>query len=263
MQSLPERDPPHPPHRTAGRRGSDPLAWLDNVSVDRDAEIPVGTQLVWALRARIGDERLTAGQRLPGVRELASMFDINPNTARAIYQRLEREGLIESRQGTGTFVAHHATPPTGIGRLATDAARRARELGVDPRELAAALYVTAEPPRTSAGDGERRRQLREQIAALEQALAEMQSHDPSLLSAPPPSSSPSRSTPGPRLLSAAELEEARAELVRRLSRAQLARDNSAPTAEPETRTARARSAPKRAASASRRAPRPSARPSTA
>ncbi len=86
------------------------------------------------------------GQRLPGLRELAEMLGINANTARAVYQRLEQEGLIDSRQGTGTFVARIAQEPSAVGQIAADAAQEARRTGVDPREVAAALYVAAEPP---------------------------------------------------------------------------------------------------------------------
>ena len=42
-----------------------------DLAVDRDAEVPIGVQLAWALRARIRDGRFEPGQRLPGLRELA------------------------------------------------------------------------------------------------------------------------------------------------------------------------------------------------
>ncbi|MGC2372934.1 MAG: GntR family transcriptional regulator [Solirubrobacteraceae bacterium] len=190
---------------------------LEDLAIDRQGEIPIGVQLAWALRARIGDGRLAPGRRLPGLRELAEMVGINANTARAVYQRLEQEGLIDSRQGTGTFVASVAQEPSAVGQIAADAARQARRTGVDPREVAAALYVTGEPP---AGDtaqaGERRRELRTQIAALEQALSEIQARHPGLIPTP---SKPVRNA-GPRLLSAAELERVRTELVRRLAAAE-------------------------------------------
>ncbi len=174
-------------------------------------------QLAWALRARIGDGRLAPGQRLPGLRELAEMLGINANTARAVYQRLEQEGLIDSRQGTGTFVASVAQEPSAVGQIAADAARQARRTGVDPREVAAALYVTAEPPPTVATQaGERRRELRAQIAALEQALSEIQASHPGLIPAP---TKPLRHA-GPRLLSVGELERVRTGLVRRLAAAE-------------------------------------------
>ena len=202
---------------------------LNDLKVDREGEIPIGVQLAWALRARIGDGRLTPGQRLPGLRELAEMLGINANTARAVYQRLEQEGLIDSRQGTGTFVAQIAQGPSAVGQIAADAALQARRTGVDPREVAAALYVTAEAPDprmvTHEGQGttsasrqpaQRRKELRAQIAALEQTLSELQASHPGLI--PPPSKAPRHA--GPRLLSVDDLEVVRGELVRRLAAAE-------------------------------------------
>ena len=83
------------------------------------------------------------------------MLGINANTARTVYQRLEQEGLIDSRQGTGTFVASVAQEPSAVGQIAADAARQARRTGVDPREVAAALYVTAEPTSDATDAGKR------------------------------------------------------------------------------------------------------------
>ncbi|MGA9314710.1 MAG: GntR family transcriptional regulator [Solirubrobacteraceae bacterium] len=189
---------------------------LEDLTIDRAGEIPIGVQLAWGLRARIGDGRLAPGRRLPGLRELAEMLGINANTARSVYQRLEQEGLIDSRQGTGTFVASVAQEPSAVGQIAADAARQARQTGVDPREVAAALYVTAEPVSDAATQAsERRRELRAQIAALEQTLSEIQSSHPGLIPVP---SKPSRHA-GPRLLSVEELERVRLELVRRIAAA--------------------------------------------
>jgi DNA-binding transcriptional regulator YhcF (GntR family) len=198
-------------------QGQAPVAQLEDLTIDRAGEIPIGVQLAWALRARIGDGRLAPAQRLPGLRELAEMLGINANTARAVYQRLEQEGLIDSRQGTGTFVASVAQEPSAVGQIAADAARQARRTGVDPREVAAALYVTAEPASDAATQaGERRRELRAQIAALEQTLSEIQSSHPGLVPAP---SKPFRHA-GPRLLSVEDLERVRMELVRRIAAAE-------------------------------------------
>jgi DNA-binding transcriptional regulator YhcF (GntR family) len=178
-------------------------------------------QLAWALRARIGDGRLSPGRRLPGLRELADMLGINANTARAVYQRLEQEGLIDSRQGTGTFVASIPQEPSAVGQIAADAARQARRTGVDPREVAAALYVTSEPPADIASQGAalaagRRRELRAQIAALEQTLSELQARHPGLI----PTPAESLRHAGPRLLGVEELERVRTQLVRRLAAAE-------------------------------------------
>lgn len=243
---------------------------LEDLKIDRDGEIPIGVQLAWALRARIGDGRLAPGQRLPGLRELAEMLGINANTARAVYQRLEQEGLIDSRQGTGTFVASVPPEPSAVGQIAADAAQQARKTGVDPREVAAALYVTADPPvDATAQAAERRRELRTQIAALEQALSELQARNPGLI---PPPSKPLRHG-GPRLLSVEDLERVRASLVRRLAAAEplleTPTEDAQRAARAHTRGARADAEAAEATPAKSQAtkkttrPRPRTRPSTA
>ncbi len=198
------------------------LEGLDFV-LDRDAEVPIGVQLAWALRARIHDGRFKPGQRLPGLRDVAEALGVNANTVRAVYQRLEHEGMVDSQQGSGTFVANTRREPSPAGVIAADAAREARATGVDPREVAAALYVSAESP-VGPGDGEarRRQRLRAQIATLEQALGEIATKHPGLARAPVATGR----YLGPRLLDADELEQVRAQLVRRLTAIQIAVDES-------------------------------------
>jgi DNA-binding transcriptional regulator YhcF (GntR family) len=216
---------------------------LSDVAIDRHGEVPIGVQLAWALRARIGDGRLSPGERLPGLRELAETLGINANTARSVYQRLEQEGLIESRQGTGTFVAQGTDGRSAqAGQIAAHAAECAQSTGVDPREVAAALYVAVPGAEADAESGasvaahsdtaERRRELRRQIAALEQTLSELQMHDPSLIPAP---SDPARRA-GPRLLGVAELEDIRTDLLHRLAEPLL---QSAPAQQEDQNKARA------------------------
>ncbi len=192
-------------------------------AIDRHAEVPIGVQLAWALRARIRDGRLGSGQRLPGLRDLAEALKINANTVRAVYQRLEHEGIIESLRGSGTFVAATAQPQRSVaGEIAANAAREALRTGVDPREVAAALYVQPGVAKRDDGQVERRQRLRMQIAALEQALAEIEVAHPELV----PAARGSRRGRGPRLLDAEELEQVQTDLIRRLATIQIAIDGS-------------------------------------
>ncbi len=240
---------------------------FETLVVDRGAEVPIGIQLAWSLRSRIGDGRLAPGQRLPGLRDLAEASGVNVNTVRAVYQRLEQEGLIESQQGTGTFVATTPRKPSPVGTIAAGAAREAYATGVDPREVAAALYVAAEPyPASGDSAAEQRRALRAQIAALERTLVEMEAAYPGLLATSPATSAGI----GPALLSVDELEHVRAGLVRRLATIQSAIDSlSNPAAADELPAVRARA--KKAASQpatstpKKRSPRPlgGARPAPA
>jgi DNA-binding transcriptional regulator YhcF (GntR family) len=196
-----------------------------DVAIDRDAEVPIGVQLAWALRTRIRDGRFKPSQRLPGLRDLAEAIGVNVNTVRAVYQRLEHEGLIDSHQGSGTFVTSVQHRPTTVGTIAADAAREAHATGVDPREVAAALYMTSESSTLPVDEAaEHRRMLRTQIAGLERTLGELEAGHPGLIPAP----SPSRRGAGPTLPGVAALQQVRTELVRRLVTIQAAIDAQAP-----------------------------------
>ena len=221
-----------------------------DISVDRDAEIPIGVQLAWALRSRIRDGRFQPGQRLPGLREVAEATGINVNTARTVYQRLEQEGLIDSQQGSGTFVAAAPQPLSTVAAIAAGAAREAHDTGVDPREVAAALYVSPAATRQPVDEeAERRRGLRGQIASLERTLGEIEAKHPGVA----PARTATRAGIGPALLDAAELEQVRTMLVRRLATVQAAIDGIGGDASGAAREATGRRSSARRASAARRA----------
>jgi len=214
--------------------------------VDRDAEVPVGVQIAWALRTRINEGALLPGDRLPGLRELAEATGVNVNTAKSVYQRLEQAGLIDSQQGSGTFVA--ATPHAALGSLAGLVADEARDHGVSARELAVALYVRTEAmPARPAAHIERRRSLRRQIAALEMAASELEAQHGLAVSAPPDLASLRRAPVAPRLLAVSDLEAARSELLRRLIAVQTAIDETAARRGAKTKRATPAADQKRAA----------------
>ncbi len=224
------------------------------VSIDRDAEVPMGVQLGWALCASIQEGNFKPGQRLPPLREMAETTGLNINTVRVVYQRLEQKGLIQSQQGSGTFVA--ATQPRSeLARIASDAAREAHETGVDPRDVAAALYVSpsSPDPKTDAA-AQRRRVLRQQIAVLERATGELEAVCPGVAL---PSGATRRGV-GPTLLGVEELELVRAQLVRRLAVVQDAVDRQLGdvAGEREATSARATAGAKAAPARERRAAKP-------
>jgi GntR family transcriptional regulator len=224
------------------------------IAVDRDADVPVGVQLEWALSAQIREGRYDAGQQLPTLRELAEATGLNVNTVRSVYGRLEQKGLVDTHQGSGTFVAADPVRVAALSSIAANAAHEAFATGLDPRDVAAALYVTPddsrEPGRAATGAAserlvaERRRALRGQIATLERTVAELEAEHPGVAPAPVRS----RRGIGPALLTADELARVRAELIRRLTVVQAAID-----ADVERQLERA--APKRRAPAPARTPR--------
>lgn len=74
-------------------------------AIDLHSGVPVYRQLIDQVRGGIASGSLTAGDQLPTVRQLAVDLAINPNTVMRAYRELELGGLLETHQGTGTFIA--------------------------------------------------------------------------------------------------------------------------------------------------------------
>src|SRR5215210_6013890 len=110
------------------------------LSVDRGSRTPLGAQLAGRIRTAVSNGTLAAGERLPSVRQLADEAGVNVNTARAVYARLESEGLVRSEQGRGTIV----------GGSRGDEATIRRELRAQIAELEAALTRLPPPPTLAA-----------------------------------------------------------------------------------------------------------------
>ena len=76
--------------------------WFD---IDQRSSTPIYRQLVDGVKQAVARGILVQGEKLPSVRELAVRIAINPNTIAKAYQELEREEVIETLRGKGTFVA--------------------------------------------------------------------------------------------------------------------------------------------------------------
>lgn len=70
----------------------------------RDSK-PIYEQIKDGFRRLIISNSITASEKLPSVRELASSLAINPNTIQRAYRDLESEGYLYTVAGKGTFVA--------------------------------------------------------------------------------------------------------------------------------------------------------------
>lgn len=75
------------------------------ITLDRRAAMTLQEQLYRALRDAIATERLAAGTALPPTRDLARTLAVSRNTVLQAYDWLASDGLIEGRQGSGSFVA--------------------------------------------------------------------------------------------------------------------------------------------------------------
>src|SRR3954470_3313101 len=81
------------------------MAGVPLVSVDTRDRTPIYAQLDRGLRAAIATGRLQAGDQLPTVRQLAVDLSVNANTVARVYAELERQGVIETRRGVGSFIS--------------------------------------------------------------------------------------------------------------------------------------------------------------
>jgi GntR family transcriptional regulator len=75
------------------------------VAIDPRDATPIYAQLDRGLRAAIAIGRLHPGDQLPTVRQLAVDLRVNANTVARVYNELERDGVLETRRGVGSFVA--------------------------------------------------------------------------------------------------------------------------------------------------------------
>lgn len=67
--------------------------------------LPIYIQITNLIKKRIASGNLKEGEKLPSVRELATQVKTNPNTVQRAYSELEREDLVFTQRGMGTFVA--------------------------------------------------------------------------------------------------------------------------------------------------------------
>src|SRR5213594_2638687 len=89
------------------------------VSIDPGDSMPIYAQIAHGLRAAIAAGRLRAGDQLPTVRQLAVDLRVNANTVARVYAELERDGVLETRRGVGSFVSatpQRARPPAEYQR---------------------------------------------------------------------------------------------------------------------------------------------------
>ena len=98
-------------------------------------------QIMDQVRGALASGALTAGDQLPTVRQLAVDLAINPNTVTRAYRELELGGLLESHQGTGTFISSQkvnrgeAQRERQLEQIVTDSVARAGAAGFTVEDL--------------------------------------------------------------------------------------------------------------------------------
>ncbi|MGA2103443.1 MAG: GntR family transcriptional regulator, partial [Candidatus Sulfotelmatobacter sp.] len=110
-------------------------------ALDLHSGVPVYRQLIDQVRGGTASGSLTAGDQLPTVRQLAVDLAINPNTVMRAYRELELGGLLETHQGTGTFISDKkpekksAERDRQLGQMAGEFAARAGAAGYTLEEV--------------------------------------------------------------------------------------------------------------------------------
>ena len=80
------------------------------INIDPRSSTPIYQQIIDGIKENILKGIVEPGDKLPSVRELASMVTINPNTISKAYSELERQKVIETIRGRGTYVSLEYKP---------------------------------------------------------------------------------------------------------------------------------------------------------
>ena len=111
------------------------------LKVDATLPVPIWSQIEDGVRHLVASGALRPGDALPSVRDLAREQRINPNTVAKAYRDLEREGTVETRPGSGVFVAARAGArceamrDAKIGERVGRAVAEALASGLTPQEI--------------------------------------------------------------------------------------------------------------------------------
>jgi GntR family transcriptional regulator len=109
--------------------------------LDDRSGVPVYRQLIDQVMGGMAAGALAAGHQLPTVRQVAVDLSINPNTVVRAYRELEIRGVLETQQGTGTFISHQKVKRDDVERerqlmqLVTDFVARAGAAGFTIEDL--------------------------------------------------------------------------------------------------------------------------------
>jgi GntR family transcriptional regulator len=106
-------------------------------SLDPKSGVPFYKQVILQVEMAIADGRLVNGNQLPTVRSLAVDLKINPNTISRAYREMEIRGIVNTQQGTGTFISDKEVELSSVERerilasLTRDFIVKAASYGID------------------------------------------------------------------------------------------------------------------------------------
>jgi GntR family transcriptional regulator len=114
------------------------------IEIAADSKVPIYIQIEEQVRSMIAAGQLQPGDQLPTIRELAADLRVNYNTVARAYLDLDRDGVITTQRGRGTFVAG-VPDEAEMARMREETLRtivqssldEARRFGYGPKEVAA------------------------------------------------------------------------------------------------------------------------------
>lgn len=75
------------------------------LNIDPDSSVPIYIQIEDGIHSLVAAGQIQPGEQLPTIRELAADIRVNLNTVARAYLELDREGVISTQRGRGTFVS--------------------------------------------------------------------------------------------------------------------------------------------------------------
>jgi len=114
-------------------------------SIDTRSGVPLYRQIIEQVKFAIARGEMAPGDQLPTVRQLAVDLSINPNTVIRAYRELEIEGVLDTHQGSGTYVGNHKPEidplekQRMLNQIVTDLLARASSYGLTLAEVFEAL----------------------------------------------------------------------------------------------------------------------------
>jgi GntR family transcriptional regulator len=126
---------------------------MDDFVLDKKSPVAFYRQIIDAVLAGISSGKITPGDRLPTIRDLAVKLEVNPNTVVKAYSELHGLGVVDTQQGTGVFVRAQPTSTlTGeekrraVETICRDFVGRAQLLDINLAELIGHLQKMSSIP---------------------------------------------------------------------------------------------------------------------
>ncbi|MGV2886116.1 GntR family transcriptional regulator [Paenibacillus taichungensis] len=105
-----------------------------------DTYKPIYLQLADRIKLLIVSQELKAGEKLPSIRDMAIFYNVNPNTIQRTYSELEREDILVTKRGQGTFVTEQKEQLADLRGILKEEqilmfVQEMKEMGYNPDEI--------------------------------------------------------------------------------------------------------------------------------